>query len=110
MSQLQLTPEEQAKVERLKANQEATSVSPEWMFVARFGYFYGYEGIKAIMDNQIDFEIAQTLLRGAEKMEARGVVDTANAVYIANIASRSKKGSQLLKKGLAGYVKESKGA
>ncbi len=104
-NQLQLSPEDLAKVERTKARVEGDKVSPEMMFVSRFGKHYGWDGVKAIMENKIDLDTAIALSRGAEKVEASKVIDYANATYVAMIASRSKKGNQVMKKGLDSYIK-----
>lgn len=105
---LQLTAEELARVERARARSEGQHISPEWAFVARFGKFYGWQGVIAILNNEIDLETAIMLMRGAEKVHASDVIDLANASYIAGIASRSKKGSQVMKKGLDGYIKDAR--
>lgn len=105
---LKLTAEELARVERVKAKSQSTRVNSEWAFVGRFGRYFGWSGVKAIMNNEIDIETASMVLKGAEAAYASDVVDLANASYIANIASRSKKGSQIMKKGLDSYIKNSK--
>lgn len=107
-NQLQLTDEQLARIERSKARREGAKISPEWGFVARFGKFYGWQGVMAILNNEIDLETAIMLMRGADSVRASEVIDFANASYIAGIASRSKKGSSIMKKGLKNYIQDAK--
>lgn len=102
---LQLTPEEQAKVDKLRRRREALNIDPEWQFLAEFGYYYGYEGIRAIRNNEIPLEEAQALLLAAHKRWNRKVIDIANATYVASAAAQSKKGKSIMKKGLENYTR-----
>lgn len=105
---LVLSAEDEAKVSRARARLESAKISPEWHFVGRFGYYFGWNGAQAIMNNEIDFDVAQTMIRSAEKIRSAEVIDMANAMYVASVASNSKKGAKIMKQGLAGYVKNSK--
>jgi hypothetical protein len=105
---LSLTPEEAAKVQRARSKAEATSIDEEWLFISEFGYYYGWEGVKTILNNEIDLNTAATLLIGAKKVWYSKLVDSAVATYTANAAAQSKKPKQVMANGLKGFMKEAK--
>lgn len=106
---LELTPDELAKVQRARANTEPVKVAPEELFIAEFGYYYGWGGVDAILNNKIDMETASGLLRGAQKVWYSKMIDHTNSTYIATVAGQSgKKGGQVMKKGLGEYIKQAK--
>lgn len=106
---LELTPEELAKVQRSKQSREPLNIAPEELFVAEFGYYYGWGGVQAILNNEIDMETASGLLRGAQKVWYSKMIDHTNSSYIATVAGQSgKKGGQVMKKGLGEYIKQAK--
>ena len=105
---LQLTPEEQAKVNRVKQRHDALKIDPEWQFTAEFGYYYGFDGIRAIRNNEITLEDAETLLMAANKRWNRKVIDIANATYTSVAAANAgKKGKRIMKQGLRHYIRNS---
>lgn len=106
---LKLTPEEAAKVARTRKRHEKRSIDPEDLFIAEFGYYFGWEGIQAIrIDRTLSLADAKALLDGARKVWYQKIIDTAVATYTANAASQSKKPKSVLNKGLAGFIKEAK--
>ncbi len=106
---LELTAEELAKVQRSRQSREPLNVAPEELFIAEFGYYYGWGGVQAILNNDIDMATASGLLRGAQKVWYNKVVEQSYATYTSNVAGQSgKKGNQIMKKGLAEFIKQSK--
>lgn len=103
---LQLSDEEMARIKQAKAKHEKTKVTPEWQFIAEFGYFFGWEGVAAIMANQIDFDQAQQLIQGARKVWYTKVIDQAVATQAAVASAQSKKPAQVMKKGLKPFMDE----
>lgn len=97
---LKLTPEEEAKVARMKQRAEGVKVDSEWLFIAEFGYYYGWEGVQAILKNEISFAEANMLLQGAIKVWYGKLVQMGRVTYTANAASQSKNGHLKLEKGL----------
>lgn len=106
---IDLTPEDEAKVERLKRSKEKTKVSPEELLVAEFGYYYGWQAMLDLLDNKVTLEDAMKLLEGGRKVWNSKMVDQAYAMYIASAAANSgKKSKQILQKGLNEFIKQSK--
>lgn len=103
--QLPFSPEEKAKVQANKERREATAVDKEWMFIAEFGRYFGYDGVKAILNNEIDLGTATMLLNGARKSYYSDVIDTGIAQYSALVASKSKTAGSTFKKGMGHYYK-----
>lgn len=78
------------------------------MLISEFGYYYGWEGVKAILENEIDLETVTVLLQGSRKVWYSKVIDTAVANRVAFVAAQSKKGNTVMKKGLEKFIKELK--
>lgn len=102
---LELTPQELAKVQRTRARSEVSKLEPEWEIVAEFGYYYGWEAIAAILNNEISFEIVERLLRGARRVRYGKVIDYAVATEVAVASAHSKKPRVNMKKGLNHFMK-----
>jgi hypothetical protein len=106
---LELTEEELAKVARRKRQDEKTKVSPEELFIAEFGLYFGWDGMNALMNNTIDMQTANTLVAGARKVWSRNMIDVTMAVFWGNASvNAGKKANQTLTKGLKTFIKESK--
>jgi hypothetical protein len=104
---LKLTAEQIAKASQAKKRAEAGKVEldNEWMFIAEFGYYFGYEGIRAILDNEIDLSTAKYLLDAARKVWFSKAADMAHGSFIAAAAAQSKKPAAAFKKGIASFIK-----
>lgn len=106
---LELTPEDLAKVRRAKLKADKLAISPEEAFVAEFGYYFGWEGVLAIENNDIDIKTASKLLRGAQKVWYGKLIEQAYITYTANAAAQSgKKAKQVMRSGLKDFMKEAK--
>lgn len=103
---LELTPEELERVNKARKNHDKKKVNPEWQFLAEFGYYYGWEGIKAIMDNEMTIDQATQLLLGSRKVWYSKVIDNAIATQTAVASANSKKPGSVMKKGLSNFMKE----
>ena len=110
MKKLQLTPEQLEKITQAKARKESTKIDEEWAFIARFGYYYGWEAIMSILNNEISLETAIALLEGAEKVHASHVVDNAvgSQVAFASVNAKKGKSQSVFKKGMAQFIKKAK--
>lgn len=102
---LELTPQQLAKIAQTKAKREGSNLSIEHedLFVAEFGYYFGWQGVEAILNNQVSYADARTLIIGARKVWADKVIDSAIFTAIGNAMSRSKDPNATLKKGLKSY-------
>ena len=78
-----MTPEDWEKAkERYRQRVQSgldTRVSPEVYLTAEFGYYFGWDGIKAILNNEISMEVAFVLLEGARKVWYHKLVEQASA-------------------------------
>lgn len=105
---LEVSPEDLVKVRRARARNEKTKINSSWLFLAEFGYYFGYEGIKAIKDNDLTMEEADMLLGGARKVWSGQLYDNASATLIATASAHSKKPSATFKKATSALSRMSK--
>jgi hypothetical protein len=69
---------------------------------------YGYEGIRAILNNEIDSDTAVWLLLAGRKMESLNQYKRTQAAFIGAAASKAKKPSSAFKKSTDKMLKNSK--
>lgn len=106
---LEISPEDMEKVIRARErNESKVKVNEEWLFISEFGTYYGWEGVLAIMNNEISLEVAEMLLLGARKVWDGKVYDHATASFIGSVASQQKKPSTLFKKMTKDLIKRTK--
>lgn len=105
--ELELTQEEWEKVRQAKAKYESRhNIDKYWFFIAQFGYYYGWGGVEAILDNKITMEEAQVLLEGANKVWSSHVVNHIQAAQAGNAANKGKKGVKVFKRIMKVFQKE----
>lgn len=102
---LQIRPEDLAKIQNRKAQDEKLKVDAEWLALAEFGNYYGWGGVQAILNNDIDGDTMVMLLQGARKIEARRFYDSAKASFIGGVSANSKKPTQTFTKATKGTEK-----
>lgn len=105
---LELTQDELNKVAATRAKNESTKVDENWLFIAEFGYYYGWQGVKAILDNEITMDVANILLAGARKVWAGHLYDHASAAFIGSISAQSKKPNQTFAKATKNLIREAR--
>lgn len=103
---LDIKPEDLEKITRKRSKEEKIRVEPEHLFVAEFGKHYGWGGVNAVLNNEIDGDTASWLLQAARKVDARYSYDNAKSVLIGSASAQSKKPSQTFKKAMSDTVKE----
>lgn len=103
---LDIKPEDLEKISRRRSEDEKLKIEPEHLFIAEFGKHYGWAGVIAILDNEIDGHTASWLLQAARKVDARYSYDRAKSVLIGSASAQSKKPSQTFKKAMSDTVKE----
>lgn len=64
---------------RIEGERDDVKVSPEIYLTAEFGYYYGWEAMKAIFDNEITLDKVFVLLEGARKVGYKKLVEQASA-------------------------------
>lgn len=85
----ELTKEEKAKLG--KVLQTNSNVDPEWMIIAEFGGYFGYDGIRAIMNNEIDLDVVEVLVESKRKIWDKQMLDIAEATLASAAAAQSGK-------------------
>lgn len=106
---LELTEEELNRVLKRKKKDEDSKVPPEELFMAEFGYYYGWGGVTSLINNELSLDDANVLLNGARKVWNAKMVDLASIIFTAAAASQSgKKAAQVMRTGLKEFVKQAK--
>lgn len=108
LKKLVLSPEDLEKIRKRREREDAIKVDDNWMFIGEFGYYYGWEGVLAILDNQIDFDTAQLLLQASRKVWAGKVYDMGRANFIGAAAARTKKPVDTFNKNTKDLLKDSR--
>lgn len=110
MAHLELSAEDLAKVQRNRRLREPrVKVNDTWLFIAEFGYYFGWEGIKALrFDKSFSMDEAEMLLKGARKVWASKVYDSATASFIGSASAQAKKPVQAFKKATSDIIKQTK--
>lgn len=83
----QMSPADQAKAKSSATRRQKRSkpLSREWFFLGEFGYYFGFEGVRAVLENYIDTTQAEKLLEGARKVHASHMIDLSYATRVATI-------------------------
>lgn len=105
---LTLSSEDLAKVTKAREKAEGkrdANVDPETYFIAEFGYYFGFEGIKSILNNEIDLETASALLAGARKVWYGQLSELGNVQFIAAQSAASTKPGQNFHKAMKPFHK-----
>lgn len=105
---LELSQDELKKVAAARAKREPTKVDENWLFIAEFGFYYGWGGIQAILNNEITMNVANTLLTGARKVWSGQLYDHTTAAFIGSSSAQSKKPSQAFKKATRDIVRQAR--
>jgi hypothetical protein len=103
---LEIKPEDLAKVARNRLKREnALKIDPEQLFIAEFGKHYGWAGVQALLNDEVDMQTAIWLLEGARRIDHRTTFVMAKASFIGAGAARSKKPVDTFKKSTKDIVK-----
>lgn len=106
---LEISQADLAKIEKRKAKEDKAKISQSWLFLAEFGYYFGWGGVQAIRnDKSFTMEEAEMLIKGARKVWSSKVYDYASASFIGAASANAKKPSQVFKKATADLVKNAK--
>ena len=101
---------EEDKGKALKRNRQRRvskslqEINPEIYLVAEFGYYFGYDGIRAIKNNEITLDEVRALIIGARKVWYSRVVDSATGSLAATGAVNSKKPAETFGKIIKPYT------
>lgn len=97
---LDLMPKEERERAIEKANKRLSNqkqrksldVSPEMYLTSEFGYYYGWEAIKAIRNDEITLPEVQVLLEGARKVWYAKLIEQTQAGIVSNTFTTPAKG------------------
>ena len=93
---------------RVEGREDSVSVSPEIYLTAEFGYYFGWAGVIAILNNEITLDKAFVLLEGARKVWYHKLIEqaSANRTSISSaLASSKAKASKAFEDGMRPYRK-----
>lgn len=83
--------EKDIKAYKLKQlSYEFNDIPNENLIIARFGRYFGYSGVEAILNNEIDSDTMFWLLESGERLEEIDRYENAKMTFYANIASKAK--------------------
>ena len=106
---LEISEEDLAKVKRFRQRLEPrVKVNDTWLFLAEFGYYFGWGGVQAVRNNEISIDEAEMLVRGARKVWSGKVYDFATASFIASASVNSKNPSNAFTSATNSFIKNSK--
>ena len=95
-----------------KREREENRVTSEIYLIAEFGFYYGWEGVRAIRNNEITLKEVFVLLEGARKVWYSKQVEINNLRRVAVDSSNplAKKSSKLMnyEKGIQPFVERAK--
>lgn len=85
-----MSPQDQQKAKRNAEKREklkADKITKEWMMLSELGTYYGFDAIRAVLDDYIDIPQANMLVIGGRKMHSSDIYDSS----LAHIAGNSTK-------------------
>lgn len=93
LKKLELSEDDLRKVRLAKARDAShkLEISDEWLTISEFGVYYGYDGVRAILRNEITLDKVRILITGAKKLEARLLYNQAKNNFYAFRATNTKK-------------------
>ncbi len=109
-----MKPEEKEKlIKRYKArvarnDDYENRISNEIFLISEFGYYYGWEAVQAVRNNEISFTQMYALLEGARKVWYSKLVETAKVQATAVATPLSKNPNQTFQRGMKPFIKASK--
>lgn len=106
---LEISQEDLLKIQRSKSLKEKKAkVNDVWLYIAEFGYYFGWEGVMAIRNNEIPLEEADLLLLGARKVWSGKLYDHMSASFIGTVSANSRKPVKTFKSATREIIKETK--
>ena len=105
---LELTQAQLQRIAQRKAQDQATKVDSEWLAIAEFGMYFGWQAVKAVLNDTITSAEMFMLLEGARKVNKLKLYNETRAVFIGTASANSKKPSQTFKRMTKDLIRESK--
>lgn len=87
---LNLTPEEIAKYKLRELESNSEDIPNENLVISRFGMYFGFEAVIAVLNNEIDTDTMFWLMEGAERVEEINRYENTKMALYANLASKAK--------------------
>lgn len=96
---------------RVEGGKDGVSVSPEIYLTAEFGYYFGWAGVMAILNNEITLDKAFVLLEGARKVWYNKLIEQASATrtsFNSAMAGSKSKSNKAFEEGMRPYKEGAK--
>lgn len=87
-------------IEQLQKAREGGKVEPEWVLLAEFGLYFGWQAVKDVREDRLSFEELNKMLSAARKIKAMNRYNEVMDIYLAYAAVHDKKGAAALKETL----------
>ena len=101
---LEFSPEE---IARYKARELHTSaLTDENLLVAEFGRLYGYQAVRAVLDDEIDRNTMNWLVEAGRKVQVKENYNLASAVFTAVASANAKDPKKAFNSNTKFYEKE----
>lgn len=88
------------KIEALQRVKDSAKIEPEWLLLAEFGLYFGWEAVLSVREDKISYEEMNKLLKAARTMKAIDRYNNVMDIYAATIAPNDK--AKALKETLKG--------
>jgi len=103
---LSTSPELQKKLEERAKKRLQSQLEAEWVAIAEFGLYFGWEAIMAVLSDEISIELMETLLTSARKIDTKHDYKNAESAFLAFISANQKNPAESFKQNTKAYLKE----
>lgn len=87
-------------IQELEKARDGGKVEPEWVLLAEFGLYFGWQAVKDVREDNISFQEMNKILSAARKIRAMNRYNEVMDIYLAYAAVHDKKGAAALKETL----------
>lgn len=112
-SLLDLMPKDEAEkaIERGKKRMQSSrgkDISPEMFVLAEFGYYFGWNAIQAVKNDEITLKEVLALIEGAKKVWFSKVIDQSHGTAVANSAVHAKDPTGAFNSGMQPFIERTR--
>jgi hypothetical protein len=103
---LSASPELTKRLQERAKQREQNALDEEWVAIAEFGMYFGWDGVQAVLKDEITSAEMEVLLKSARKIVTRDVYKQAESTFIAMISANQKDAVSAFKQNTKSYLKE----
>lgn len=92
------------KISEIKRSRDRNKIEPEWLLLAEFGLYFGWQAVQDVREDKISFQEMNKLLAAARRIDSMNRYNKVMDQYVTIIAPHDK--GKALKQTLKG-IKES---